>query len=181
VRFAAASAAALRGLPGDVSSMPRPFVEVCIGGRWVCTDTYIFDSAYVAAARQRLRTAHQEYGYGVHAEGATLWESHRDAYLLGPDAAEELLTTGTQAWRDPLEFARSLRGSRRLAQWWRALRWNLSAGVLQRRLQAIRSEAQRGRRRAPAGVPADSATQPVTQTGHSEVSLVGATSVAGWQ
>jgi hypothetical protein len=181
VRFAAASAAALRGLPGDVSSMPRPFVEVCIGGRWVCTDTYIFDSAYVAAARQRLRTAHQEYGYGVHAEGATLWESHRDAYLLGPDAAEELLTTGTQAWRDPLEFARSLRGSRRLAHWWRALRWNLSAGVLQRRLQAIRSEAQRGRRRAPAGVPADSATQPVTQTGHSEVSLVGATSVAGWQ
>jgi hypothetical protein len=143
VRFVATPAEALRGLPCEPSSLPRPFVEVWIAGRWLCTDTYIFDSAYVVAARQRLRRQRQEFGYGIHVEGATLWESHRDAHLLGADGAEALASSGAQPWRDPLEYVQSLTGRERAGHFLRVLRWNLAAGTLQRRLQAIRAEARR--------------------------------------
>lgn len=138
VRFAPVAREVLRGLPADVSSMPRPFVEVFTGARWVCTDTYIFDTAYLAAARERLRREHAECGYGMHAEGATLWESHRDAYLLGPDTADELLAGNGRAWRDPLEFLRAQGLWRRAGAALRLLGWCLKAPQLQRTLDGIR-------------------------------------------
>jgi len=165
VRFAPASREALRGLPADVSSMPRPFVEVWVGGRWMCTDTYIFDSAYIAAARQRLRRERREYGYGIHAEGASLWESHRDAYLLGPDAADALLAGSERAWRDPQEFAWALPALQRLAQLGRLACWNLATPWLEGALATIRAEAQprqRAGRKGPEtrGGTLPGATQP---------------------
>lgn len=176
VRFARTTDEALRGLPCDLSSLPRPYVEVWIGDRWLCTDTYIFDSAYLVAARQRLRQQRQEHGYGIHVEGATLWESHRDAHLLGAEGAEELLASGARPWRDPLEYVQSLTGCERAGHFLRVVRWNLAAGALQRRLKAIRAEA---RRRRPGKDGSVSRRRRSVRAHHTE-SGVGATTAALW-
>ena len=55
----------LRGLVDRLDSISWPFVEVWLDGRWIRTDTYIFDGAYMAAARQALRISGQRYGFGV--------------------------------------------------------------------------------------------------------------------
>ena len=83
----------LRGLTSGVGSAARPLAEIWLGERWMRTDTYIFDAAYMAAARQRLKNAGWEWGYAIHRDGNTLWNGAGDAYLggssdsAGPDGA----------------------------------------------------------------------------------------------
>jgi hypothetical protein len=55
----------LRGFNTNRATMIRPFVEIWLHGRWVRTDTHIFDVGYVAAARQRLKDHDWEWGYGT--------------------------------------------------------------------------------------------------------------------
>lgn len=71
----------LRGLNTNRATTIRPFVEIWLHGRWVRTDTHIFDVGYVAAARQRLKDHHWEWGYGIHRNGQSLWNGTDDAYL----------------------------------------------------------------------------------------------------
>lgn len=140
VKFLDAPRDALRGLPMDVAPTPRPYVEVMLGGRWLCTDTYIFDAGYLSAAQQRLRREHSDCGYGILAGGAGLWEPHRHACLLGADAADELVEG--RPFHDPLEYARSLPMRQRLALWVRQVRWNLSARRLDEMVRRMRAKVR---------------------------------------
>lgn len=73
----------LRGLTSSIASAGRPVAEIRLADRWMRTDTYIFDAAYMAAARQRLKDRGWEWGYGIHREGHMIWSGAGDAFLGG--------------------------------------------------------------------------------------------------
>lgn len=157
LRFGVAPRETLRGLGMDVCSLPwRPFVEVWLGERWQCTDTFIFDSACHAAARQRLRQSREEFGYGIQVADAVLWEAQRDVFLLGYLARDEMLAPDARAWHDPLEFASAQPGRPRLRLLAQLACWSLAAPFLERTLERLRAEGRRqlAQRRARFTAPA---------------------------
>jgi hypothetical protein len=135
----------LRGLISHMSSAARPVAEAWIGGRWIATDTYIFDAAYMAAARQRLAEEEWECGYGIHRDGASIWNGVDDAFLTGVEVAKDNLMRGAQgAFEDPAAFIAS--------PWWRnthpaltsAVHWNIMVPSMGKVIRELREEAVSG-------------------------------------
>lgn len=151
VLFASAYRGVLRGLPVDVACLPRPIVEVCIQGRWVRTDTYIFDDAYVAAARYRLQKEREDYGYGLCANGAVDWDGLRHAYLLGVEQEDEFVMEGTLPFDDALAFARSQGRPQRLGLLAKLVYWDVFAPRLDRVLRTMRARQPRPARKKSKG------------------------------
>ena len=73
----------LRGLTSNVASAGRPVAEIWLNDCWMRTDTYIFDAAYMAAARQRLKEHGWDWGYGIHRNGDAIWSAAGEAFLGG--------------------------------------------------------------------------------------------------
>lgn len=138
----------LRGLVSGMPKASRPLVEVWLG-RWIRTDTYIFDAAYLAAARQRLKDAGQDVGYGIHVRAHAIWNGTEGAFLggcqtdadpmvlreFGPfDDPEDLLAC--EAWR--ADYRRVTR----------AMHWNVLSPGIGRVIRELREESA-----APIEVP----------------------------
>ncbi len=132
-------ARALRGLPADVSSMPRR--------SWKCGSAAVDVHRHLHLRHPPNRRGaaapapgEARYGYGIHAEGASLWESHRDAY--GSARRGRCAARGSErAWRDP----RSSRGRcRRCAAraMGRLACWNLATHLARRGAGDHPAEAQ---------------------------------------
>lgn len=145
IRVVALHSPMVRGLGMSILRPARPIVEAWLEGRWVGTDTYIFDANYVAAARQRLRDEGAEVGYGIHVHGAMLWDGHHGCYLGGhPPDEDPAVAQDMGCFSDPAEFLASrARGGTQL---WRArlLQWKLFAPWLQRTIRAIRRKGRCG-------------------------------------
>jgi hypothetical protein len=83
----------MRGLVDQLESISWPFVEVWLDGRWIGTDTYIFDAPYMAAARQALKDSGQQFGFGVYVntqaalDGAGERIAFASASKVGPHGA----------------------------------------------------------------------------------------------
>lgn len=108
IRFMQLPGEMLRGLTSQLPIAARPVAEAHLGGRWVATDTYIFDAAYMAAARRRLEEHGLECGYGFHRDGASFWDGRDDAFLVGDAVASRNLWRGHEGlFDDPGQFARS--------------------------------------------------------------------------
>lgn len=134
----------LRGLVPTMTRAARPLAEVWLG-RWVRTDTYIFDAAYMAAARQRVKDQGWACGYGIHVGGHSLWNGSEDAFLGGHATEEDpmvLRELGTVS--DPLELARSKAWRSRLRRLMRALHWNMLAPSMRRVIRELREESSSG-------------------------------------
>jgi hypothetical protein len=150
-----------RGLPVDLSPMRRPLVEIWISGRWLRTDTFVFDTAYLTAAHHRLRSKREEYGYGVCAAGSAGWDGSRNAYVLGAEQEDELAPESGAVYRDAREFVRSLGFAQRLDLLARRIYWNAMAPRLQRILRALRTRQPRpSARPKKAGAPRRSQPAP---------------------
>jgi hypothetical protein len=147
--------AILRGLTTAFTSAARPVVQAWLQERWVATDTYIFDAAYMAAARQRLRDKGWDCGFGIHRDGHAIWNGVDGAFVGGVETDEDLMVVDDLGhWHDPLEFVESpvyRRNHPRLA---RALHWNLVAPLMERAIRDVRRDEQRGAPRAPSATPA---------------------------
>jgi transglutaminase-like putative cysteine protease len=134
----------LRGLVHNMPRAARPLAEIWLG-RWVRTDTYIFDAAYMAAARQRLRTNGWSHGYGIAVNGLSLWNGTDDAFLGGvPTESDPMVLRALGPVSDPHELKRmpSWRaGYRRMA---RAMRWNVMAHSMSKVIRELREEAHAG-------------------------------------
>jgi hypothetical protein len=135
----------LRGLISHMSTAARPVAEAWIGGRWVATDTYIFDAAYMAAARQRLAEEGWECGYGIHRDGAPIWNGVQDAFLTGEAVAKTNLVRGPEGvYDDPAAFIASPA--------WRAthpalastVHWNIMVPSMGKVIRELREEAVSG-------------------------------------
>ena len=148
VRYVLVSGDILRGLTTRVRKAARPMVELWLHGRWLRTDSYIFDAAYMAAARQRLKERGWDWGFGIHVGGAMLWDGY-DHSFVGAFATHEdpMVLADLGVYQDPLAFveSRAYRALRsRLA---RMLHWNVLAPAMQRGIRRLRDER-------PAAAPA---------------------------
>ncbi|MGV3571459.1 MAG: transglutaminase-like domain-containing protein [Ramlibacter sp.] len=129
----------MRGLLAGMPEPTRPVVEVFRQGRWVGTDTYIFDAPYYAAARRRLQENGWPAGFGIHVDGQALWDGDNPAYAgPAPHPGHPLVLADHGVFCDPLEFVSSpsYRASHHRLP--RALQWNLFSPAMDRAIRELR-------------------------------------------
>jgi hypothetical protein len=149
IRFMQLPGETLRGLISHMSSAARPVAEAWIGGRWVATDTYIFDAAYMAAARSRLAEEGWECGYGIHRDGASIWNGVHDAFLAGEAVARDHLLRGADGvFEDPAAFVASAAWRSTHPAVASAVHWNIMVPAMGKVIRELREEAG-GPKRAP--------------------------------
>jgi len=145
IRFMQLPGEMLRGLISHMSLAARPVAEIHIGGKWVATDTYIFDAAYMAAARQRLAEEGWECGYGIHRDGASIWNGVNDAFLVGNAIAEKNLARGPEGlFEDPEQFAHSDAFKAVHPVVSSAVHWNVMVPAMGKVIRELREEAVSG-------------------------------------
>jgi hypothetical protein len=143
IRFLVLPGEMLRGLFSRTAPAARPVVEIWLAGKWMATDTYIFDAAYTAAARHRLRQQDWDCGYGIHREGASIWNGIDNAFLVGDAVARRLLSTDA-VFEDPAQFVASADYRALHPPLARALRTNLMVPSLRKVIRELRHEAVSG-------------------------------------
>jgi hypothetical protein len=137
----------MRGLVDNLDAISRPFVEAWIDGRWLRTDTYIFDAAYMASARQALREANATWGYGVHVDSPMLWTA-LDSTLMSPLPLESdpMVIRDMGCFHDADDYMASPGFRARHTVFARYLRWNLLVPRMRRAAERIRSWSGAGSR-----------------------------------
>lgn len=142
IRFMRQPGEILRGLISHMAYAARPVAEIWLGGRWVATDTYIFDASYMAAARQRLAEEGWDCGYGIHRDGASIWDGVEDAFLVGEAMARTGIVADAEGlFEDPFAFVDS--------ELWRethptlasAVHWNIMVPSMGKVIRELREEA----------------------------------------
>jgi hypothetical protein len=142
IRYVALTGEILRGIAPGVAHAGRPMLEVWLQERWVRTDTYIFDPACMAAARQRLRDRGWEWGYGIHVHGHMVWNGVEDAFLGGvPTECDLMVVRDMGVYDDPAQFVRSGVFRERHSRL-RRLYWNLVAPFADSALRNLRSDVE---------------------------------------
>ena len=144
VRYLEMKGVMLRGLvpspnPPDAA---RPLAEIWLDGRWVRTDTYIFDAAYVAAALRNMRVRGWKCGWGLHVDADQLWNGKDDAFLGGlPTEEDPMLMRTLCVVSDPLELVAPAmrRNGYRYRRSVRALQWNMLAPAMSRSIGRLRA------------------------------------------
>lgn len=132
----------MRGLVDHLKVISRPFVEAWIDGQWLRTDTYIFDAAYMAAARQALRASGKAWSYGVHVESPMLWTGHGSTFMSPlPLDADPMVVQDLGLFHDPQHCMASGAFRARHVGFVRFLRWNLLVPGMRRAVDRIRSWA----------------------------------------
>lgn len=137
----------MRGLVDRLEAISRPFVEAWIDGQWLRTDTYIFDAAYMASARQALREANATWGYGVHVESPMLWTA-LESTLMSPLPLESdpMVIQDMGCFHDADDYMASPGFRARHTVFARYLRWNLLVPRMRRAGDRIRRWAAGGSR-----------------------------------
>lgn len=154
IRYVSLRGEILRGLTTGVSQAARPVLEVWVQGQWLRTDTYIFDAAYMAAARQRLKDQGWEWGYGIHVGGAMLWDALSSAYVGGfPTEQDPMVVEDLGLYADPLAFVSSRAYRENHPRLARAVHWNVLAPGMERAIRDLRQDMEPG---APSPSPAPS-------------------------
>jgi hypothetical protein len=143
IRAVTVSGEILRGVAPGLREAYRPVVEVFLHGRWLRTDTYIFDAACMAAARQRLKDLGWEWGYGIHVNGHMMWDGYEDAFLGGVPTECDLMVTGDLGVFNDAGHLHASRVFRRRFPLWQSLRWSLLAPVVDWGLRSLRNEVVR--------------------------------------
>jgi hypothetical protein len=131
----------LRGLIPRATPAARPLAEVWLG-RWVRTDTYIFDAEYVAAALEHLKANGWACGWGIHVNAQLLWDGRNDAFLGGgPPDEDPMITRLLCVVSDPLELVSASLGGAglRYRRSLRALQWNMLAPTMIRAIRELRA------------------------------------------
>jgi len=151
VRYLTLDSQVMRGLLAGTAEPLRPVLEVHRDGRWVGTDSYIFDAAYLAAARSLLQENGWSRGYGVHVECCALWDGAEDCYSgCVPIDADPMVLRDHGVYCDPLEFHSSSSFRETHARITHAVQWNMLSSGMARAIRELRA-------RVPAGDGAPSA------------------------
>jgi hypothetical protein len=141
LRYVELAGEMLRGLVPAMAAANRPLAEIWLG-RWVRTDTYIFDAAFMAAARQRLKDHDWPCGYGISVSGHAIWNGNDDAFLGGrPTEGDPMVTRELSVVSDPRQLVASQAWRRSYRALTRGLRWNFVAPTMRRVIRELREEA----------------------------------------
>lgn len=139
-----------RGLTSSLASASRPIVEAWLQGRWVPTDTYIHDAAYMAGARQRLRELGWEHGFGIHRDGDAIWNGVDGAWVGGmPTERDPMVLEDLGYWHDPQAYIESALFRDRHPRVTRAMHWNAIALGMERVIRELRKPGTRAAGRRP--------------------------------
>lgn len=131
----------LRGITSTLATAARPMVEIWLGSHWVATDTYIFDATYMAAARQRLKDANWEWGYGIHRNAHTLWNGKDPAYLGGmPPAQDAMVISDLGVFHEPQDYVNSDTYQSNHMRLTRAVHWNMLASTMDKVARDLRDD-----------------------------------------
>jgi len=142
IRYVMLAGEILRGISAGMTQAARPIVEIHVNERWLRTDTYIFDAACMAAARQRLRDRGWEWGYGIHVNGHMVWNGYEDAFLGGVPTECDLMVVGELGvYHDPAQYRRSRPAQRQSRL--RVLYWRMVAPLVDSAYRSLRNELQR--------------------------------------
>jgi hypothetical protein len=129
----------LRGLADHLPSISWPFVEVWLDGRWIRTDTYIFDAAYTAAAREALKASGERYGFGVYVDGQSLWTALESVSLSPlPPGSDPMVLEDMGPFHDHDDYMASSGFRVRHSRLGRFLHWNLKVPAMRLALQRLR-------------------------------------------
>lgn len=129
----------MRGLMNPLDSISWPFVEIWLDGRWIRTDTFIFDSAYMAAARQKLKASGQRYGFGVYVDSQPLWNGRESASLSPlPPESDPLVLEDRGPFQDPDDYMASTSFRTMHSRLGRFLRWNLLVPAMSWSIRRLR-------------------------------------------
>jgi hypothetical protein len=141
IRYICMRGEILRGITSKARQRFRPLLEVWLDGRWLQTDTYIFDAVYMAAARQRLKDQGWDWGYGIHVAGAMLWDGREHAFVSGPPhPGNPMVIEDLGVFSDPSQFLSSRRFSGTRARLARLLQWSFVAPAMDRAFRNLRDE-----------------------------------------
>ena len=130
-----------RGLADTRQKFVLPVVEVWTGGRWVITDSYVYDAGYLATAREAVQRQGWRSGYGVHLDGQTQWNGRDDALIMiAPDRTRGTLPPEfLGVYNDPQEMLAQLR-EKSFFRWWLVVTRNRIMSIrLNRRVRQLRS------------------------------------------
>lgn len=142
IRYVVTSGEIHRGIPAWLREADRPLVETWLQGRWLRTDTYIFDGDSMAAARQRLRERGWEWGHGIHVGGAAGWNGMESAYLGGvPIECDLMVLRELGLVRDELDYRARSRPGLHLRVL-RLLHWGLLVPAASRAWRRLRHHAR---------------------------------------
>lgn len=130
-----------RGLAETNLNYVLPVVEVWTGGRWVITDSYVYDPRYLAAAREAVQRQGWRSGYGVHLDGQPAWNGVDDALvMIVPDRSQAGLPPEyLGVYDDPHEYAKHLKRSSPLRWMLMLARNRLMSIRMSRRVRELRS------------------------------------------
>lgn len=143
IRYVSLAGEILRGIAPGLREAARPIVEVWLQNRWLRTDTFIFDAACMAAARQRLKDLGWEWGYGIHVNGHMLWDGYEDAFLGGvPPECDLMVVRDLGVFHDARHFVSSS-AYRRQFSLLQTLKWTLLAPLADWALRGLRNEVVR--------------------------------------
>ena len=138
----------MRGLVDGLGVINRPFVEMYLDGAWQRTDTYIFDADYMASARQALRAAGADWGYGVHVESPMLWTGQGSTSMSPlPFATDPMVVEDLGVFHDPDDCMASRAFRARHVSFVRFLRWKQKVPGLRRAADRVRRGVPGGRAR----------------------------------
>jgi hypothetical protein len=144
IRYVELRGEMLRGLISHMTAVARPMAEIWLGGRWLATDTYIFDAAYMAAARKRLTEEGWECGYGIHRDGQSIWNGMEHAFLGGTELGQAQMASGYGLYQDPFEFVAGPEFSATHPPVARTLHWNMMVPAMGKVIRDLRHEAVSG-------------------------------------
>ncbi len=135
----------LRGiLDLEDASIMHAMTEVQINGCWLMTDSYVPDTWLQAGAKRKLLAEGQSRGYGIHLQGARVWDGRSDASAQCSEAdAASLPLADWGLADDPESFFADESHSELRRNFASRLKWRLATPLVNKRVAAIRASAAR--------------------------------------
>ncbi len=131
----------VRGYVSGLDKVMHAIVEIWLEGRWVRTDTHVYDIRYLVTARDRLNAAGWDMGYGIHRKAHSIWDGRSDAFsALTPDEDSGMPLADLGVFNDPHEFLGLDPAQREPFGLLKAIRWNVFAGRMARGIRELRVE-----------------------------------------
>jgi len=135
----------LRGII-DMGEQPieHACTEVLLDGTWHTVDTYVVDPRLAVAAKGRLAAEGRTLGYGMHVAGSIHWDGLSSAFgQFIVDDPQSMPLHDWGAFDDPYQFYSSVPDVRGRLSWSTRLKWHLGAGLVNRRVNAVRNSPGR--------------------------------------
>jgi transglutaminase-like putative cysteine protease len=141
LRFVQLKGELLRGYVDDLDQVTHAIVEAWLDGRWVKTDTHVYDIRYLVAARDRLNKANWDLGYSIHRKAQSIWDARNDAFTaLTPDEDSGMPLADLGVFNDPQEFATYSRQRNGPQTLLKKMRWNAFTSRMARGIHELRAE-----------------------------------------